>query len=693
MPTKKYPAVIAIDAIATIEAAGEVDGKPHPPKFTSEFYTGGALEIDGWDLPVVVDLAGLENGKTLVANLDHERTQRVGNFQVLNDGQSLVAHGTAIPEAFPAAKQVVDAGTRGYQWQSSLEVRPREVEEVKAGRKVEVNGQSFEGPLYVTRKGTLKGFAFVSHGADDNTTATIAAIAASPKEKNMDPKFTAWIEAMGLDTKEMSADQLANLEADFSGREGARKTIAASAGKDGLASKQAEATRRKTIMQMAETACDEAMELERYEDISNIREARDAAIKAGTSVGDFSYQLQIATLTATPPHIATGRGNSALNDKVLEAAVCQAGNLPDIEKKFDDQTLQVAHDLFKSRIELRQMLISAAEANGYRSNHSSEVNLDVQRAAFGMVDPRRMQRASGFSTIDIANVVSNSANKFLNVGFMSVDQTCLRISARRSLKDFKAATTVSLTGDLQYDEVGPAGEIPHGTIADLTYTDQVKTYGRMLAITRQDIINDDLSALTSVPTRLGRGAMLKLNDIFWTVFLGGEAAGFWAAGNNNLNTLAADMTLAGLTQTEIIFMSQTDYDGKPLGVEPAILLVPTKQKAAANALTDPQSQLITGASSTLSDVNVFRGRFRVESSPYMHNTSYTGYSDQEWYMMADPNVMPTITIAALNGRIEPTVETADADFNVLGIQMRGYSDVGVALTEKKASVLADGNAS
>jgi hypothetical protein len=62
-------------------------------------------------------------------------------------------------------------------------------------------------------------------------------------------------------------------------------------------------------------------------------------------------------------------------------------------------------------------------------------------------------------------------------------------------------------------------------------------------------------------------------------------------------------------------------------------------------------------------------------------------------MLADPRDMPVIEIAALNGRVEPIVETADADFNVLGIQMRGKSSVGVALQEYRGGVRADGGAS
>jgi hypothetical protein len=62
-------------------------------------------------------------------------------------------------------------------------------------------------------------------------------------------------------------------------------------------------------------------------------------------------------------------------------------------------------------------------------------------------------------------------------------------------------------------------------------------------------------------------------------------------------------------------------------------------------------------------------------------------------MLADPEVLPMIEIAALNGRVEPIIEQANAEFDVLGIQMRGYADVGVALQEYRAAVYADGGSS
>jgi hypothetical protein len=140
-------------------------------------------------------------------------------------------------------------------------------------------------------------------------------------------------------------------------------------------------------------------------------------------------------------------------------------------------------------------------------------------------------------------------------------------------------------------------------------------------------------------------------------------------------------------------MNQTDPDGHPMLTQPAILLVPTALKSAAFTLMNSERLIDGTGTAAQGDANIWRGRFRVESSPYMSNSAYTGNSAVAWYLLADPNDIPVIEIAALNGRVEPIVETADADFNVLGVRMRGYSDIGVELQEFRGGVRADGGSS
>jgi hypothetical protein len=686
--------VIAMSAPVTITAAESEGEAKGPAKFDATFYTGGALEINGWDLPVVVDLSGLSNGNVLVANLDHDSTKRVGNFSVSNDGKTLVAHGTATAKT-AARDEVVGSAAGGYQWQASLEVNPRQVEEVKAGKKVTVNGQELTGPLYVTRKGTLKGFAFVSHGADDNTTVSIAAIAASPKEHDMDPKLQAWIEAMGFDVETLTPDQLAGLKANYEGKAGTTKPVKAAS--NPFEARRIEAQRQQDIREIADKFIER-----RPNDIEFINACEkmvDHAIETKMEARDFRAEMYESSMPLSHTVPQPRERSGGVTNRILEAAVCQAGRLGNLEKAFSEQELEAARKRYPNGIGLNQLVLECADANGYRGR-GRDVTIDAQRAAFGLSSPNQI-RGQGWSTIEISSIISNVANKFIMEGWNTVDMTAMRLAAVKPVRDFKQITTVSLWGDTEFEKLGAAGEIKHGTLGEVVYTGKADTYAKMLAITRQDYINDDLGALTAAPRKLGRGGGLKLNDIFWTALLGGESAGFFSAthtdlgntGNSNFNTGAADATIAGLTATELLFLNQVGPDGKPAGIEPAIVLVPTALKATMAALLDPQSRLITGASSTLSDVNVYAGRFRLESSPYMHNTAYTGYSSSAWYMMADPNVMATIEIQALFGRVEPTIESADSDFNTLGVQMRGYSDIGCSRQEFRACVKADGGSS
>jgi hypothetical protein len=697
----KSKRIIAMCATVEITAQAAEGEKKSPAKFNVLAYTGGilpgALRSGDEREDVILDLAGMKSGKSLIANLDHETPQRVGHVNAIgNDGKQLHLAGTA--SASTAARdEVVNSAADGFVWQASVEADPTRLELVKPGATVEVNGQKFTAPprggraLYVARESVLKGFAFVSHGADDNTTVSIAASAASDKEHDMDPKIQAWAESMGIDVANATEDQKATIVANYAGQNG--KKAATIEGSTPSERRKVEAKRRTEINDIA----DQWM-AKREGDlkwVEGIEEMRDHAIEAKQSVQDFRNDLYESMVPMAHSVPAPRNRDRGLNEKIITAAICEAGRLEHLDKHFSDQELQAAHDRFPHGISLGEMFIVAAEANGFRGISGGRVTQEIHNHALRMDGPnRRIQAGGGFSTIDVANIVAATANKFLHEGWMHVDQTPLRIARIKPVRNFHTHTTVSLTGALQYTEVGAAGEIKHGTLDDMTYTNQAGTYASMLAITRKDIINDDLGALTNVPKRLGRGGALLLNHIFWTEFLRGVTDSFFSSGNSNINTGVADMSVGGLAATEAILMNQTDPDGKPVGFTPRIILVPPALKAAAMALCTSQGTvLITGASATLPNVNVFAGRFVVESSPYISNSSYTGATSTAWWMLADPNDEAVIEIAALNGRVEPTVDTAEANFNTLGVQMRGYCDVGVNFQEYRAGVHADGGQS
>jgi hypothetical protein len=139
-------------------------------------------------------------------------------------------------------------------------------------------------------------------------------------------------------------------------------------------------------------------------------------------------------------------------------------------------------------------------------------------------------------------------------------------------------------------------------------------------------------------------------------------------------------------------MDQVDTDGKPIGIMPQVILVPTALSAMGTQLFKSLEIRDTTANTKFPVANPHQGKFRTEVSRYLGNTKYTGNSTKAWYLLADPNDLPVIEVAFLNGNESPTIETADADFSVLGVQMRGYHDFGVALQDPRGGVKSKGEA-
>ena len=88
--------------------------------------------------------------------------------------------------------------------------------------------------------------------------------------------------------------------------------------------------------------------------------------------------------------------------------------------------------------------------------------------------------------------------------------------------------------------------------------------------------------------------------------------------------------------------------------------------------------------------NVWQNRFRPLESSYLSSAAIAGSSATGWYLLASPDALPVVEIAYLDGQQSPTIESADADFDELGIIFRGYHDFGVSPAEWRAGVKSTG---
>jgi hypothetical protein len=654
---------ISATAVFDIDAAADGSTATALPKFRMVAYTGGPMRVAGWRHPVIIDLAGLSiPSQARPIRFGHDPLSGVGHTDAIRvEGGQLIATGLVSRDT-PAAREVVVSSKNGFPWQASVGAGVDEFEFVKEGMKVTVNGTQYSGPVNVVRKSSLGEISFVDLGADGATSASVAAQAsATPGEPDMD------------DSQASTQD-----ETDTTPAAPVTPTSA---------------TTEPSITQPDVNAAIEAMrlahatELDRIAAIRRIYNGTLPSVEARAIREGWNLEkAELEKIRASRPEVpAIHVPQNAINSNVLEAACYLAAGLTNIEEVTEEQSLDVAARRFRGGIGLQELLLEAAWANGY-SGRNFRDHRSVMRAAFGA----RIE-ASSVSNIDIGAILANVANKFLLEGFFNVERTWRNICAVRNVSDFKTVTSYRLIGKDQYELVAPGGEIKHGNLGNESYTNKADTYGLMLAVDRRDIINDDLGAITTVPRKLGRGSGLKINDVFWTTFMNNSA--FFTAGNKNfLSGTDTVLSIDGLTKAEVAYYDMVDSDGKPIGTMPAILLVPTALSAIGSQLFKSLEMRDNTANARIPITNPHAGKFRVEVSRYFSNSNYAGNSSKAWYLLTDPNDLPLIEVAFLNGQEAPTIETAEADFNVLGVQMRGYHDFGASLQDTRAAIKCKGEA-
>ena len=635
-------------------ASGDAGASTALPKFRMVAYTGGPMKVAGWRHPVVIDLAGLAiPSQSRPIRFGHDAAAGVGHTSAVGveDGR-LVASGV-ISRDTHAAKEVVASARNGFPWQASVGASVEAFEFLRENQSATVNGREVQGPLNIVRRATLGEISFVDLGADGGTTASIAASG----------------EAAGAG----------------GGRDGGDAGGTPTAGAGGLG----------TSDSVRDLRAQMAAETDRIASIRRLCAGAHATIESqAIREGWDATRTELEVLRASRPKAPAGpaihaNGHAGVTQKVLEAACILSGRLETPEKHCDERDLEAASRAFGRTMGLQELLLHAAWANGYSGRTFRDWH-GVMDAAFGRPGAD-VQASIGNSTISIAGILSNVANKFLLEGFFSVERIWRNICAVRSVTDFKTVTSYRLTGNDGYEKVAPGGEIKHGTLGEESYSNKAETYALMLSIDRTDIINDDLGAITTVPRKLGSGSGKTINEVFWAAFMANS--GFFTVGNKNYIS-GADTVLSidGLTKAEVTFMDQVDSDGKPIGVLPSILLVPTALSAMGSQLFKSLELRDNAAGVKYPITNPHQGKFRVEVSRYLGNPKFTGNSTKAWYLLADASDLPVVEMAFLNGQESPTIETAEQNFNRLGIQMRGYHDFGVALQDPRGGVKSKGEA-
>ena len=308
---------------------------------------------------------------------------------------------------------------------------------------------------------------------------------------------------------------------------------------------------------------------------------------------------------------------------------------------------------------LLEMARHAIERRGGSTRGLSK--MEVARAAFE-------QRATGYhATSDFPAILANVANATLRQAYASTPRTFGAWARRATITDFKPVQRTQLGGAPDLQKVLESGEFQYGTIGEGREVYALATYGRIVAITRQVLINDDLDAFTRLPASFGASAADLESDIVYAILMQNPAMGdgkaLFHADHGNTGT-ASVISESALASAYRAFGQQKGIEDRLISILPRWILTPPGPRAV-----EARKQVTATTPGSTAEVNTFSGRLEVIEEPRLIPAS----GQDPWFLAADPARIDTIEYAYLDGQEGVFTETRTG-FKVDGLEIKARHD-------------------
>lgn len=363
------------------------------------------------------------------------------------------------------------------------------------------------------------------------------------------------------------------------------------------------------------------------------------------------------------PHIRVLQDEGDTLRRAVESAIMLRAN-PQVFKP-DAPERELARDWRgMSLLECGRLFMEESQGVRLRGLH----RLELAGMCLGMQSLGMQTRGAGMhSTSDFANLLANVAAKRLRAAYESAPQNWRRISRQSNNPDFKEKSVVQLSSAPTFKQVREGSEYSYGGLTDGVEKYALATYGRIIAITRQTLINDDLGAFDRLPTMLGRAAAELEASVFWQVFTANAAlndgVALFHANHGNLGAAGA-ISETTLAEGKKLMRQQKSLaakaaDREPLNIVPAVLIVSSEKEVEAQKMLTAVLAAATG------EVNVF-----ANSLELLVEARLTGNA---WYLSADPAMIDTVEYAYLEGE-EGVFTEQRVGFEIDGIEVKGRLD-------------------
>lgn len=325
---------------------------------------------------------------------------------------------------------------------------------------------------------------------------------------------------------------------------------------------------------------------------------------------------------------------------------------PGAAKAMGEENVRAAAD-FKGMTLLRMAEESLVRANVRTLGMSGR---EIAKLALG-------EKVRGLHhTTDFPLLLGDTVQRTLLAQYMQQPRTFQVWARRTTISDFRAVTRVALTGIFgNLDEVKEGQEYKYGTMSENGETYRLAKFGKIIGITWEAIVNDDLSAFNRIPQAFAAKAAIKQSDIVYGILndnpVMGDGKTLFHADHGNYVSTGTAISEASLTIAFEKFRTQKDAVGDFIGVSPKYLIVGPKNEFLALKMTStsytPNKQADIPVAAITGLIPIVDPRI----------------TDYRWFLAADPGQIDTVEYAFLDGEEELFMDQREG-FNIDGIEVK-----------------------
>lgn len=270
------------------------------------------------------------------------------------------------------------------------------------------------------------------------------------------------------------------------------------------------------------------------------------------------------------------------------------------------------------------------------------------------------------TTSDFPNLLNATGNRILMPAYQAAESQLKRLARQRTADDFRPMSLLKLGEFGKLQKVTEAGEIKALTTGEAKEGYSLETFGGMFNLSRKAIINDDLGAFARWAEMMGRAAAETEADQLVDLLTGNpvmeDGTALFHADHGNLSAAGAAPDVDTLSAARLALRRQTGLDGaSPISATPKFIL------AAPELETTFEKLLAELAAAKVDDQNPFSGKMTLLIEPRL--------SGDDWYVFADPAMLPVLEYAYLSSAQGPQIASRDG-WEVLGREFRVVLDFG-----------------